>query len=140
MINPHVVEPSLYDGALYGILTTPNAELWLFCETAEGETLELRLPGLMSLRCDNFREGNIIFEVNESRSAAPIRLLRQVLGYDEAYPEQPPEIPEGEWTLFEVTSSFGCELRALAKGRTTIVRGPRQQGAPPYREGLETDD
>ena len=80
---------------------------------------ELHLCGLRNMRADDFREGNIIFEVIVyNKMTPPIEFLRSLFGVSQS------DIPEyfhkilldlrsGQSTLVHLSPSYGCELTAL---------------------------
>lgn len=109
----------LHDGYLNGIVVRAENTLVLHCKTADGKTGTLTIPGLVRLRADNFNEGNIIFELSFHRGReCPEDLVKKLKGYDEIRDAETlsrdmKNIEERNWTLLELTSSYGCDLLAL---------------------------
>lgn len=110
---------NLHDGYLNGIVVRAEETLVLYCKTADGKTCTVTIPGLMRLRADNFNEGNIIFELNFYQGLdCPKDLVKKLKGYDgirdaETFSGDMNSIEEHNWTLLELTSSYGCDLLAL---------------------------
>jgi hypothetical protein len=119
--------PDFHDGSLTGIILPEAETLELRCADVNGRRYILRLPQLVSLRADNFREGNIILDASVYESDFPPELIKKVFGED-ANGEPAwlagriEALREGSWTLLELTSSYGCELLALARGRLSVER------------------
>lgn len=109
----------LHDGYLNGLVVRAENTLVLHCKTADGKTCTVTIPGLVRLRANNFNEGNIIFELNFFQGGqCPDNLVRELKGYDETRDAEAliadmKNIGECNWTLLELTSSYGCDLLAL---------------------------
>jgi hypothetical protein len=85
------------------------------------------LPALKRLKADNFLQGNIIFEIAVFNSDFPISSVRRAFGLeDEIDPpwlaQQMTEMNKYNWTLFELSSSYGCDLVAIAQGKMRVER------------------
>jgi hypothetical protein len=120
-----LLNPDLHDGFLRGIVLSEPETVELLCSDVKGHLYTLRLAGLVALRADNFLQGNVIFEVNEYRAEFPRGLIKRVYGEDaESEPDwlslRVQELSENSWTLLEVTTSYGCELLALARGHLLV--------------------
>ncbi|MBA3353104.1 MAG: hypothetical protein H0U23_11925 [Blastocatellia bacterium] len=109
----------LHDGYLNGLLIEAETTLILHCKTEDGRACTFTMPGMVRLRANNFREGNIIFELNIYQGPeCPIELVKQLKEYEEARTDEMLSkdmeiIVQGNWTLVELTSSYGCDLLAL---------------------------
>jgi hypothetical protein len=119
------MRPDLHDGSLNGIIVSEGKTLELRCAQADGRRYVLRLPELVSLRADDFRQGNIILGVNIYESDFPADLIKSVYGEDgDADPawlsREFQTLRQGGWTLLELTSSYGCHLLALARGQLLV--------------------
>ena len=121
-----VLDPELHDGFLRGITVSPSKTLTVACSTLSGENVELVLEDVVRLRADNFREGNIIFEVRLLRgSACSPELVRKVFNYSDEeaarlLPRDMRTIANESWNLIAIDSSYGCELVAIARGSVSI--------------------
>jgi len=82
---------------------------------------------LHRLKADNFSEGNIIFEINVyAGHECPAELIQKLQGYTK---EKAADLLSGDlmkitahnWTLVELTSSYGCELLALSEAEAESV-------------------
>lgn len=120
-------EPDFHDGALTGVRVIERSTLELYCSTLEGEAYKVSLSGLEALKVDNFREGNIIFEIELFNSNFPIELVKRAFSLSAE--ENPPwlqqkitEMTADGWTLLELSSSYGCEIAAIAKGKLDVQR------------------
>jgi hypothetical protein len=111
--------PDLHDGQLTGISMGDDETLTLYCSSVGGGSCTLRIPNVTRLRADNFREGNVIFEVNVYEGEeCPEALVGRL--YNEGQnggnlASHMLEIRQKRWALFELTSSYGCELLALSR-------------------------
>jgi hypothetical protein len=120
-----LLSPDLHDGFLRGVVLGDQEIVELLCSDVDGRRYVLRLPKLMALRADNFLQGNIIFEVNVYTTDFPQDLIKRVYGADgDGEPDwlsaRLQEMRDQSWTLLEITSSYGCELLALAKGTLSV--------------------
>jgi hypothetical protein len=137
----------LHDGYLHGIVVYGEKMLVLFCTTVNGKDCTVTIPGLVRLRANNFNEGNIIFELNFHRgSACPSDLVGKLRGYDlkdaERLSADLRNIGERNWTLLELTSSYGCDLLALFDGAPEAVQydaGGAAMGGQSTNFGRVTD-
>jgi hypothetical protein len=121
-------EPFFHDGNLNGLMAEGDT-VRLNISTVHGEKFWLTLSGVEGFTATNFKLGNIVFD---------IRLLtRTNVGADQLsdiYPSPHPsadkryheanlelirrkcgEILRGELTLFEITTSYGCEVSAVCQ-------------------------
>ena len=119
------MQPDLHDGSLSGIIVSEAKTLELHCAQVDGRRYVLRLPELVSLRADDFRQGNIILDVKVYESDFPPDLIRSVYGEegnaDPAWLSRELQaLRQGPWTLLELRSSYGCHLLALAKGHLLV--------------------
>lgn len=85
------------------------------------------LSGLEALKVDNFLQGNIILEIELFNGNFPIELVKRAFSFSAE--ENPPwlrqkitQMTDEGWTLLELSSSYGCELAAIAKGKLEIQR------------------
>src|SRR5258708_39139478 len=118
--NTVLMEPDLHDGTLTGIVLSAPNTVSLYCTDVDKRQFMLRLASLVRLRANDFLEGNVIFEVRVHTHSFSPELVRRVHGNDDdAIPEWLPamllKLSAGTWTLLEVTSSYGCDLLALAE-------------------------
>jgi hypothetical protein len=119
--------PDFHDGALTGLRVVDKSTLELYCSTHEGDPYTVSLPGLEALNVDNFLQGNIIFEIELFTANFPIELVKRAFSLSAE--ENPPwlqqkitQMTDEGWTLLELSSSYGCELAAIAKGKLEIQR------------------
>jgi hypothetical protein len=120
--------PDLHDGFLDGIYVSTDKKLILNCRDVTNRPWVITVPRIRRLKADNFSEGNIIFEVNiYSGQDCPVNLIRKLQGYlnegsESLLAGDLKIIAENNWTLVEVTSSYGCELLALSEaGPESVV-------------------
>lgn len=120
-------EPDFHDGALAGLRVVDKSTLELYCSTHEGDSYTVSLPGLEALKVDNFLQGNIIFEIELFNANFPIELVKRAFSLSaEEYPpwlqQKITQMTDEGWTLLELSSSYGCELAAIARGKLEIQR------------------
>lgn len=136
LASGHPCEPSLHDGHLLGLDLVRKAVLHVRLRNLAGKGYLLELSGLRQLRCGEFREGNIVLDVEIMRGTpsgleeANTReaLVRSLVG--ELHPTvQDPfrsknesyivnlltSIKDGNLTLVRIDASYGCELTALCE-------------------------
>lgn len=127
MSEPNVImDPDLHDGNLIGLVVHHREQLEIFCTDIGGVEYVVTVGGLIALRADDFRQGNIIFELLIHRSPIAPSLVERVFG--DKSEKDPPWLSAkmstltNEHVLLEVTSSYGCELVALATQEPKIIR------------------
>lgn len=119
--------PDLHDGYLEGILVSKDKNLILSCRDVTSREWLITVPKLHRLKADNFSEGNIIFEITlYVGDNCPHILIRKLQGYREEKAAESlsndlEKISKGNWTLVEITSSYGCELLALSEAEASFV-------------------
>ena len=122
-----ITDPDLHDGHLTGIQLVGTRTLELSCSSLDGERYVIRLLGLDRLRVDNFLEGNIIFEIALYEPPFPMSSVKKVFGIED---KDDPDwlkarvaaMADQNWRLLELSSSYGCELLALAHGSLEVNR------------------
>lgn len=125
----YLQSPDLHDGGLEGIVSRDGG-LELLCRSVQGARWILRLPELVHLRADDFRQGNIILDVLTLAGAeCPDALLRELFEVTPAA-EDPPwfaerrlAVHEGNWTLLRIQCSYGCSLLGLSRRALEISAG-----------------
>lgn len=112
---------NIHDGYLMGMSLTSNNQLELELKCLSGERAKLVFPDLLTLVANDFRQGNIIDDINfYSSEESPWDLVLQAYGIQEAEKQKSLPIYQRildpyNWTLLELASSYGCELLALSK-------------------------
>jgi hypothetical protein len=111
----------IHDGYLGGVDISDEKELKLTMKTVVGDSFRLTVKGLVALKADNFRQGNIIEGIYFfTADTCPEDYL--CLAYDfvsnidrEKYlPIELKKLTPYPWTLIEVSSSYGCDLYAVS--------------------------
>ena len=121
-----VVDPEVHDGQLMSIAMSQDKTLTVCFQTASGSSVTLQFLDVVRLRADNFREGNIVFEVRTyTGGECPPDLVARAFDYGEAetarwLPAQLHTIVSEAWRLVVIDSSFGCDLVALGRGALEI--------------------
>ena len=123
-----LLEPDFHDGRLRGILVDLNSTLLITC-AGENRRKEyvLKVPKINSLVVNNFRQGNIIFNIYlfpEGKSSREVVAL--ALGIGDAEDQGPVDrmetkIRQNDWITIHITSSYGCELAAIAECRLSSI-------------------
>lgn len=121
-----IQKPWFHDGSLTGIAVTDDV-VKLDLKTGDGERFSLTLFETVAFLATDFQLGNIVFDIRLStgtdveiaRLAAlypsPHQSTAELFhdAYGKALDEKRQAILDGRLTLFELTSSFGCEIVAL---------------------------
>jgi hypothetical protein len=116
-----LVEPDFHDGLLRGIFIDNDYTLTVTCSNSDRvKDYRICLPKVKYLLADNFRQGNIVFNIYlfEGKQC-PLDLLRKVsdLGetrFDDTFNNLVTQIYEEKWVLIHLSPSYGCELFALS--------------------------
>ena len=114
--------PSMHDGLLLGLSLAEDDGLEITFQTTAKKKIHIRLPRLVALKCDNFRQGNIVFAIRlYEKSNCPHDLVGRAYGYSKEEAAKflavrLSELEPGDWSLVEVQESYGCELVALSRG------------------------
>ena len=112
-----LLEPNFHDGLVEAIDVSKGESAELLLSTVEGDRYLLVLSEVRYLRCSEFREGNIIFDLSVfSGTVPPNDLLGALLGTDgeDIHSKRfSASVLKGDLTLVSITPSYGCELQAL---------------------------
>ena len=119
-----------HDGFLDGLLVR-NASAYLFLRTTNEEEFVLRMSGVLSLKADGFRQGNIIFDVLV-RSGDELTAVDMVdlFGFkDEAQAAKKlEESRQNGQLIIEVNPSYGAECFILAQSVDLVSRDAWAEG------------
>jgi hypothetical protein len=114
-----LVSPSLHDANLWKIeLKEPSTVILSFRDQA-GSVHEMTLVSVEYLKCDDFREGNIVLEVTEADPAhIDVSALRKLLHLREDETNLQLQsildnIRSGTRKFIKVTPSYGSEITCL---------------------------
>jgi hypothetical protein len=117
-----LVEPNFHDEKLTGLrMIGAEAHLFLTTELAE---FRLIVPKVVTLRATCFWEGNIVFDISIYQE--PSRdLVKELYEWSDAEPHNYlamtlERIKKEKLQMFELTSSYGCEMLALFSGEIEI--------------------
>lgn len=114
-----LVDPSVHDGSLLGILLEKDGRVRLPIETVHGKSLSLILDGVVRFKADDFREGNIILSVTvasgQALSTADVADAHGVSS-DEAFLPGAIEryVQDGLMTV-RLDASYGCYLVCVCR-------------------------
>jgi hypothetical protein len=115
-----ITEPNLHDGLLRS-LTVREGDLEIRCSDVAGHDVTLWLLGVVHLKADNFRLGNIIFGIETFvGNDCPETLVRDAAGLLEGekrdwLTREVERIAAAKWTGIRIGASYGCEVVAVAK-------------------------
>lgn len=119
------MKPDFHDGNLTGMRVTDKT-LHLYLTATDKQKFIVTIPNVRRMRADNFLEGNIVFDVTvHQHSELSKEKLRCVYGYNEEeaakyLSKNMAEIADKKLSLFELGSSYGCELLVLFAGTIQI--------------------
>jgi hypothetical protein len=111
--------PNLHDGTIDMLSLKANNVLEIGLTDVKNVRYRLVLSGLERLRCQDFREGNIILDVSLVNGQSPDKdALRELFGLTN---DQTPhflaqiivKIEQGLLAFVNITPSYGCEVLAL---------------------------
>jgi hypothetical protein len=128
--NQHgvILDPEFHDGLLLGIVMSPSDKsLTVHCQTIDKEDCRLTIPQIVRLRADDFRQGNIIFEMTlREGPEVPEEAVRKLWQFEGDMAAKHlatlmRKIQSDRWILFEIGSSYGCELLAVSQGSIADV-------------------
>ncbi|WP_156383076.1 hypothetical protein [Rhizobium sp. Root483D2] len=120
--------PWFHDGGLTGI-TVEDDVVKLGLKMVDGQQFSLTLSDTVAFVATDFQLGNIIFDIRLSKCTDITQDRLSALypsphqsaaerfhdAYGKAIDEKRAEILIGKLTLFELTSSYGCEIVALCR-------------------------
>jgi hypothetical protein len=117
-----LLDPDFHDGLLRGILTDRNSTLFLTCTDGNREQeYVLKVPEIHLLVVNNFRQGNIIFNIHLfSGEKSPREVILQATDLVDAEDQRPvdaveAQIRENNWVTIHIPTSYGGELFAISK-------------------------
>lgn len=125
----HKSEISFHDSELTGVAIPQPKEIRLTFKLLDGKMANVCLQGIRYFKCDNFLEGNIVFDFEEvpPDGIAPSDYSALLLIEDGAQPEflqrLKEELAEGSLKFFRLESSYGAEIRVLCKD--AIIERPK---------------
>ena len=110
--------PDFHDGRLEQVGVTPDSTLNLALRTIDGAPFRVSVPQVLRVKADNFREGNVVFEVGAySLRDCPRELLVML----EAMQPLTAADYDGVKTVVYVVSSYGCDLIALGSAPIAAI-------------------
>jgi hypothetical protein len=117
--------PLLHDGRLIGIAVLPDKRCVVILSDHAGSIYRMSLTGIVRLRADNFREGNIILDVTaETGDRVEEREILFALSVDDA--DKHPDFVKSvlqrvrnrDLYLVHINPSYGCTFACLCGGWT----------------------
>jgi hypothetical protein len=128
--------PSFHDGNLLGIQLAAG-QVALSLKRVNGENYELTLHSLEALQVDDFREGNIIFDIEVICGGAPSAEALESLfvsphpsaakKYHDTHAQflsgKVAKVGAGEATVVRITSSYGADIVAYCASATLKALG-----------------
>ena len=114
--------PNLHDARLLGMFVSDNKTATVLFRSENGQRHELLLKEVEHLVANDFREGNIVLDVEiYDGESFDSKLLSEIYGknYLTAHPGFKSEIrrkvKNGELKLVSVNPSYGCSLLCICK-------------------------
>jgi hypothetical protein len=122
-------DPYLHDGHLTGLELVDKSILRVRLRDLSGSLFVMELSGLKRLLGNEFREGNIIFDIRIAHGIPPDEsLIRNLVGelppgvgephrqkHQSYIQQQIDDVVNGKLTLVSIDRSYGCELTALCE-------------------------
>jgi hypothetical protein len=112
----------LHDAQLLAVINEGGGRFTLRFKTDIAKMSDVVLEGTERLRCEDFREGNIVLSATVTSKVIPRESdVRWILGVQEgeetSYIEDLlKDVAKGALSLFEIVPSYGAELRAISRG------------------------
>lgn len=116
-----MIDPDFHDGTVESLDVSGDDYAEIRLRTVSGIQYRANLHGLKYLRCDDFREGNIILDCSVFSNAMPPEgVLRRLFDLN---PQDDAEhlrtvarsVSNGDLALLSISPSYGCELTALSE-------------------------
>ena len=121
-----VTPPVFHDGFVDGMLVRGSSALILL-RTATERRYTLQLNEVDTLRANDFRQGNIIFELNLlSVSQLDRSFVFEAYDYNDQFKKQfvleawKRKVDEKRLEALEITASYGCQLLAVFRSPNLI--------------------
>lgn len=132
MTDVAIAYPEFHDGYLQGYIVREDV-LSLILETPGKELSVMEVPGILEMTVDNFKAGNIVFDVMVyDLPDAPKHLLDYAYSYTDhggtaslISEEQMNAVRQSSGCCLHLDTSFGCKLVAVSKfdkNRITVKR------------------
>jgi hypothetical protein len=117
-----LIEPDFHDESLTG-LRMIGADAHLFFKAQHAE-FRMILPNVVMLKADGFMQGNIVFGISIYQEPSR-ELVKKLYDFTESEPHNYlavtlEKIKKENLRMFELTSSYGCEMLALFSGEIEI--------------------
>lgn len=110
----------LHDGWLDGFVVKDKS-IYLYFRSLKNINVSITIPDVVALKADDFRLGNIIFEISiYEKGYCPRELLANAFGFSNQEAMQYLDkklnsLGDCAWSLLALTSSYGCELYLITK-------------------------
>lgn len=115
----------LHDGSIIGIQSSDGQDVMLTIRCDDSDAYELVFHSVRSFKCDNYREGNIILDVEEVGAEELARDLRWLFAHTGEPPsevrsdvlvgETKAKILSGKLKLVRINPSYGAEAMCLCR-------------------------
>lgn len=124
-----IISPNFHDGYIVGIELKKDKTVHLKLQTLDDKQFILEMQGVERLLCNEFAEGNIIFDIVIINNREPNeKSLRYLLGephpkaqelyirqHQEMIAREKANILKGEKVFVNITTSYGCELHCICR-------------------------
>jgi hypothetical protein len=117
-----LTEPDLHDGVVFLVAVDHDTKLVVRGRHVDGYLVDLQSTGLLDLKVDNFRAGNIVGDVTVySGEDCPVPLIELLCNHDAEWVERKRVmLTQGQGRLFGIECSYGCTLVAHFTGEITL--------------------
>ncbi|WP_197339955.1 hypothetical protein [Ralstonia solanacearum] len=117
-----MISPAIHDANLRGIVLVDPDALYIPLRLVSGASVCIVLRGVIRLRADDFRQGNIVLDITVSGIDVKARDLMYVYGIaQEAKAEMSflvaaeKDFCDGKLKLVEINASYGCSLACVCR-------------------------
>lgn len=140
--NGFVITPNVHDGLLVGIMLLSKKYGQIIAKDSHGAIFCIDLVGVVAIRAEDFREGNIILDltlrigdrVQKSEVASALGIENNS-NYDEYLLKTMQRFQEKELVFVQLAPSYGCEITCIC---SHVCLNPA--AAALYKKAIISDD
>lgn len=117
-----MIVPSVHDANLLGVVLADPSALYIPMRLIDGASVCIVLRGVVRLRADDFRQGNVVLDITVSGAGVRACDLQYVYGVDQAGKSElgflvtvEEDFSRGKLKLVEINASYGCSLSCVCE-------------------------